>query len=135
MCSLPLAPPSHLPPCPAPLVVTEPQLEFPESHGRFPLAVRFTHRDVYVSVVLSLCVASSPSCHPAPRPCCCSVTQSCPALCDPMDHSTPGFSVLHYLPDFSQTQSVELMIPSNHLILCFPLLPLIFPRIRIFSND
>ena len=32
-----------------------------------------------------------------------SVTQSCPALCDPMDHSTPGFPVLHYLPEFVQT--------------------------------
>ena len=27
--------------------------------------------------------------------CCFSVTQSCPALCDPMDCSTPGFPVLH----------------------------------------
>ena len=27
----------------------------------------------------------------------CSVTKSCPGLCDPMDGSTPGFSVLHYL--------------------------------------
>ena len=30
----------------------------------------------------------------------CSVTQSCPALCDPMDCSTPGFPVLHYLLEF-----------------------------------
>ena len=29
---------------------------------------------------------------------CCSVTQSCPTLCDPVDRSTPGFPVLHYLP-------------------------------------
>ena len=35
--------------------------------------------------------------------CCCSITQSCPAVCDPMDCSTPGFPVLHYLPDFAQT--------------------------------
>ena len=34
---------------------------------------------------------------------CCSVVQSCPALCDPMDCSTPGFPVLHYLPEFVQT--------------------------------
>ena len=27
----------------------------------------------------------------------------CPALCDPMDCSTPGFPVLHYLPEFAQT--------------------------------
>ena len=35
--------------------------------------------------------------------CCCSVAQSCPALCDPMDCSTPGFPVLHHLPEFAQT--------------------------------
>ena len=29
---------------------------------------------------------------------CCSVAESCPALCNPMDCSTPGFPVLHYLP-------------------------------------
>ena len=34
---------------------------------------------------------------------CCSVTQSCSTLCDPMDCSTPGFPVLHYLPEFTQT--------------------------------
>ena len=33
----------------------------------------------------------------------CSVTKSCPALCDPMDYSTPGFPVLHYLLEFAQT--------------------------------
>ena len=30
--------------------------------------------------------------------CCCAVTQSCLTLCNPMDCSTPGFSVLHHLP-------------------------------------
>ena len=34
--------------------------------------------------------------------CCCSVTKSCPTLCNPMNCSTPGFSVLHYLPEFAQ---------------------------------
>ena len=34
---------------------------------------------------------------------CCSVTQSCPTLCNPRDCSTPGFPVLHYLPEFAQT--------------------------------
>ena len=33
----------------------------------------------------------------------CSVTQSCLTLCDSMDHNTPGFPVLHYLPEFAQT--------------------------------
>ena len=35
--------------------------------------------------------------------CCCSITKSCPTLCDPMDCSTPGFPVLHCLPEFAQT--------------------------------
>ena len=35
--------------------------------------------------------------------CCCSVGQSCPTLCDPMDCSTPGFLVHHQLPEFTQT--------------------------------
>ena len=35
--------------------------------------------------------------------CCCLVTKSCPTLCYPMDCSTPGFPVLHYLPEFAQT--------------------------------
>ena len=34
--------------------------------------------------------------------CCCSVSQSRPTLCDPMDCSTPGFPVLHHLPRFAQ---------------------------------
>ena len=35
--------------------------------------------------------------------CCCSLTKSCPTLCSPMDCSTPGFPVLHYLSEFAQT--------------------------------
>ena len=34
----------------------------------------------------------------------CSAAKSCPAICDPMDGSTPGFLVLHHLPEFIQTQ-------------------------------
>ena len=68
-----------------------------------------------------------------------SVTQSCPTLCDPMDCSTPDLPVHHQLPEFTQTHvhDVESVMPSNHLILCHPLLPLpsVFPSIRIFSNE
>ena len=35
--------------------------------------------------------------------CCCSVAQLCLTLCDPMDYSMPGFSVLQYLPELAQT--------------------------------
>ena len=34
---------------------------------------------------------------------CCSVTKSCPALCNPMNWSTPGLPVLHRLSEFAQT--------------------------------
>ena len=59
-----------------------------------------------------------------------SVAQSCLTLCDPMDCSTPGFPVHHQLLELAQS-------PSNHLILCCPLLllPSIFPSIRVFSNE
>ena len=47
-----------------------------------------------------------------------------------------GFPVLHCLPEFAQTLSLESMMPSNHLILCRPLLlTSIFPSIRVFSNE
>ena len=66
------------------------------------------------------------------------VTQSCLTLCDPMNHSMPGLPVHHQLLESTQTRvhCVGVM-PSNHLILCRPLLPLpsIFPRIRVFSNE
>ena len=42
-----------------------------------------------------------PPCSPTSG-CHCSVTQLCPNLCDPMDCSTPGFPVLHHLPEFAQ---------------------------------
>ena len=65
--------------------------------------------------------------------CCCyfSVTQSRLTLCNPMNCSTPGFPVPHRL------MSIESVIPSNHLVLCCRLflLPLIFPSIRVFSNE
>ena len=35
---------------------------------------------------------------------CCSLTRSCPTLCDPMDCSTPSFPVPHNLPEFAQVK-------------------------------
>ena len=66
----------------------------------------------------------------------CSVTQSCPTLCDPMNCSTPGLPVHHQFLEFTQTHVQESMMPSNHLILCRPLLllPSNFPNVRVFSN-
>ena len=58
-----------------------------------------------------------------------SVTQSCPSLCDPLS-ITNSRSLLKLM-------SIELVMPSNHLILCRPLLllPPIPPSIRVFSNE
>ena len=68
--------------------------------------------------------------------CCCSVSNSCPTLCDPRDCGTPGFPVLHYLSEFAQTHVIESVMPSNHFILFHPLLlPSILPSIRVFSNE
>ena len=66
-----------------------------------------------------------------------SVHQSCPTLHDPMDHSMPGLPVHHQLPEFTQTHLIKSVMPSNHLIICHPLLfpPSIFPSIRVFSNE
>ena len=67
---------------------------------------------------------------------CCSVTQSHPTLCDPTDCSLPGFPALHYLQSLLKLMSTESIMPSNHLVLCHPLLllPAISPSIRVFSN-
>ena len=53
-----------------------------------------------------------------------------------MDRSMPGLPVHNQLPEFIQTQVHRARMPSNHLILCRPLLPLpsIFPNIRDFCS-
>ena len=65
-----------------------------------------------------------------------SVAQSCPTLCDPMDHSQASLSITNSW-SLSKLMSIESVMPSNHLILCYPLLllPSIFPSIRVFSNE
>ena len=53
-----------------------------------------------------------------------------------MDYSTPGLPVHHQLQSLLKLMCIESVMPSNHLILCCPLLlPSIFPSIRIFSNE
>ena len=66
-----------------------------------------------------------------------SVTQSCLTLCNPMNHSMSGFPVHHQLLSLLKLMSIESVMPSNHLILCSPLLllPSIFPTIRGFYNE
>ena len=54
-----------------------------------------------------------------------------------MNHSKPGLPVHHQLPEFIQTHIHWVLLLSKHLIFSCPLLhlSLIFPSIRVFSND
>ena len=69
--------------------------------------------------------------------CCCSITKLCltfvilwTAACQ----ASLSFTISHSLFKF---MSIELVMPSKHLIVCCPLLflPSIFPSIRVFSNE
>ena len=62
---------------------------------------------------------------------------SCVQLCKAMVCSTPGFPVLHYLPELAQTHvhRVGDAIQPSHPPLSLLLLPSVFPSIRVFSND
>ena len=54
-----------------------------------------------------------------------------------MNCSMPDFPVLYHFLEFAQLMFIESVMPSNHLILCHPLLllPSIFPSIKVFSNE
>ena len=67
--------------------------------------------------------------------CCCVITQLC-LTCNTMDCSTSGFPVFHH-PRVCWNTSIELVMPSSHLVLCHPLLLLssVFPSSRVFSNE
>ena len=66
-----------------------------------------------------------------------SVAQSCPTICDSMNFSTPGLLSITNSQSLPKLMSIELVMPSSHLILCCPLLllPPIPPSIRVFSNE
>ena len=64
-----------------------------------------------------------------------SVTQLCPTLCKPIGCSQTSLSITNS-QSLLKLMSIKLVMPSNHLILCHPLLlPSIFPSIRVFSNE
>ena len=77
----------------------------------------------YLSVLVLSCLISS-------------VAQSCPALSDPMDCSMPGLPIITNSGSLLKLISIELVMPSSHLILYCPilLLPSIFLTIRVFSS-
>ena len=58
-------------------------------------------------------------------------------FCDPIDCSTPASLSFTISWGLLKLMSIELVMPSNHLILCHPLLLLhsIFPSIRVFYNE
>ena len=63
--------------------------------------------------------------------------QSCPTLCHPMDCSTQASLSITNSWSLLRLTSIDSVTPSNHLILCHPLLllPSIFPSIRVFSGE
>ena len=64
-----------------------------------------------------------------------SVTHLCLILCNPKDCSIPGLSITNS-QKFLKLMFIYSVMPSNHLILCHPLLlPSTFPSIRVFSNE
>ena len=66
-----------------------------------------------------------------------SVAPSSPTLCDPMNRRCQASLSITNCRSLPKPMSIELVIPSNHLILCCPLflLPSIFPSIRVFSDE
>ena len=66
-----------------------------------------------------------------------SVTKSCLTLWDPINCSMPGIPVITNSQSLLKLMSIESVMPSDHLILCRPLLlpPSIFPSIRVFTYE
>ena len=66
-----------------------------------------------------------------------SVAQLCLTLCNSMNCSMPCFPVHRPPPELIKFMSIESVMPSNHFILCRPLLlpTSIFPNIRVFSYE
>ena len=65
-----------------------------------------------------------------------SVVQSCPTICHPRTAARQVSLSITNSWSLLRLMSIELMMPSNHLILCHPLLlPSVFPNIRVFSNE
>ena len=73
----------------------------------------------------------------------CAVTKSYSTLCDPMDCLLAWTAASQASLSFTISQSllklmcIELVIPSDHFILCDPLflMPSVFPSIRVFSSE
>ena len=66
-----------------------------------------------------------------------SVVQLCLTLCDPWTAARQASLSIINSRSLLKLMSIRLVMPSNHLVLCCPLLllPSIFPSIRVFSNE
>ena len=66
-----------------------------------------------------------------------SIAQSYLTLCDPVDCSNQASLSITNPRSLLKLMPIESVMPSNHFILCHPLLlpPSIFPSIRVFSNE
>ena len=66
-----------------------------------------------------------------------SVAQSCPTLATPWTAACQASLSFIVSQSLLKLMSIESVIPSNHLVLCCPLLllPSIFPSIRVFSKE
>ena len=69
--------------------------------------------------------------------CHCSITQSRPTLCNPMDCNMPDLPVLHYLLEFAQTHvhSADDVIQPSYPLLSPSPPASVFPSIRVFSSE
>ena len=65
------------------------------------------------------------------------VSQLCPTLCNPSTAARQASLSITNSRSLLKLMSIESVMPSNHLILCRPLLllPSVFPSIRVFSNE
>ena len=75
---------------------------------------------------------------PQDKSCCCycSLAKSCLTLCDPWTAACQASLSFTVSQSLLKLMSIELMMPSNHLILCCPLLlPSVFSSIRVFSSE
>ena len=76
------------------------------------ISLYWSHRKSFLSLLAILSVQFN------------SVAQSCPTLCDPSNHSTPGLPVHHQLPEFTQShvhRVGDAIQPSHPLLIPFPL--------------
>ena len=97
-------------------------------HGKFWINDEQTGRSVYYYENANICIYNTGCCF-------CSVVKSYLTPCDPMDAASQAFLSSTISQSLLKFMSIELVVLSNHLILCHCLLlPSIFPSTRVFSN-